>query len=43
MKVSVDLDTFAAFAKDGSSISAEAEQRVIAGYLQSVKISGLTL
>jgi len=42
MKVSVDVDVFAWFAKDMSSISAEAHQRVIAGYLQSAKPSGFT-
>jgi hypothetical protein len=42
MKVSVDLDVFAGFAKDVSSISAQARWRVITGYLQIVKASGLT-
>jgi hypothetical protein len=40
MKVSVDLDVFAGFAKDRSSISAEARWRVITGYLQIAKAPG---
>jgi hypothetical protein len=40
MKVSVDVDVFAWFAKDRSSISAQARWRVIAGYLQNAKAPG---